>query len=285
MRRLLFLNLILLLATTLFAGSYNEPTVNAYNKAGKKEGKWIIYGKDKPTEGYPANGKIEEGNYLNGRKEGQWIKYHLDGKTPRLIGNYRDNRPFGSYSKFSEKGTILEKGTFKNSQYSDTLTRYHENGKIAYKGNYQAGKENGKIKYFYENGKVEYEYTAVAGVVVGKSIRYYETGSIKEIIEQDSTGSIKNREIKREEVIKPILVNPDKSGELAPKITRPIVKNGRFLPNGYNKVYNEDDEIWQDGDFVDGRLFDGKLYVYDRDGILLKVKVFKNGIYHSDGQL
>ncbi len=29
----------------------------------------------------------------------------------------------------------------------------------------------------------------------------------------------------------------------------------------------------------------GKVYVYDRDGILLKVKVYKNGVYHSDGQL
>jgi predicted sulfurtransferase len=57
------------------------------------------------------------------------------------------------------------------------------------------------------------------------------------------------------------------------------------MPNGYNKVYNLNDEIWQDGDFRSGALWNGKLYVYDEDGILLKVRVFKNGYYNSDGQL
>jgi antitoxin component YwqK of YwqJK toxin-antitoxin module len=50
-------------------------------------------------------------------------------------------------------------------------------------------------------------------------------------------------------------------------------------------LYNKDGEIWQDGTFKNGVLFDGKVYVYDSDGILLKVKVYKNGVYHSDGQL
>ena len=79
--------------------------------------------------------------------------------------------------------------------------------------------------------------------------------------------------------------SPTFVAETAPKISKPLVKNGKFQPNGYNKVYNSDGEIWQDGDFKEGKLFNGKVYVYDRDGILLKVKVFKNGVYHSDGQL
>ena len=63
------------------------------------------------------------------------------------------------------------------------------------------------------------------------------------------------------------------------------MKDGKFDPNGYNKIYNANDELEQDGDFKDGRLFNGKMYVYDSDGLLLKVKVYKNGVYHSDGQL
>ena len=73
--------------------------------------------------------------------------------------------------------------------------------------------------------------------------------------------------------------------EQAPVVTNPIVKNGTFNPNGYNKIYNEKDDILQDGVFKGGRLFDGKLYQYDRDGILFKVKIFKNGIYTADGQI
>jgi antitoxin component YwqK of YwqJK toxin-antitoxin module len=39
-----------------------------------------------------------------------------------------------------------------------------------------------------------------------------------------------------------------------------------------------------DGTFRNGSLWDGKVYEYDADGIIMKVKVYKNGKYHSDGQ-
>jgi antitoxin component YwqK of YwqJK toxin-antitoxin module len=81
------------------------------------------------------------------------------------------------------------------------------------------------------------------------------------------------------------VTNPSASKETAPKVTTPRTKGAKFLPNGYNKLYNADDEIWQDGTFKNGLLWEGKVYEYDRDGILLKVRVFKNGVYHSDGQL
>jgi antitoxin component YwqK of YwqJK toxin-antitoxin module len=82
------------------------------------------------------------------------------------------------------------------------------------------------------------------------------------------------------------VVDPSTSKEKAPAIPgAPRTKGVKWQPNGYNKVYNEDDEIWQDGVFKDAKLWDGKVYVYDRDGILLKVKVYKSGVYHSDGQL
>ena len=37
--------------------------------------------------------------------------------------------------------------------------------------------------------------------------------------------------------------------------------------------------------FKNGQLLDGKVYSYDRDGILQRVLVYKNGKYNSDGQL
>ncbi|MBI3239540.1 MAG: hypothetical protein HYZ43_11995 [Flavobacteriia bacterium] len=73
---------------------------------------------------------------------------------------------------------------------------------------------------------------------------------------------------------------------MAPSISSPInVKSGKWNPDGNNVVYNNNDERWQCGTFKTGQLWDGKVYVYDQDGILLKVKIFKNGLYHSDGQI
>jgi antitoxin component YwqK of YwqJK toxin-antitoxin module len=260
--------------------------VNQKDGQGRKQGKWIYFGKDRPQEGYPSEGKIEEGSYLNDRKEGLWIKYHNDGKTPKLRGEYHNNRPEGSYVKYYPNGKVKERGTFTLNEYQDSLKRYHENGKLEYEANFSSeGQESGTVKYYYPNGQLEFQYQASNGQPEGKAVRYYENGDVKEVIYFGTDGAIKKSE-PREMVNPPVKVtDPGASVTPAPQIPTPNTKGAKFLPNGYNKVYNANDEIWQDGDFKNGNLWDGKVYEYDRDGILLKVKVFKNGVYHSDGQL
>jgi antitoxin component YwqK of YwqJK toxin-antitoxin module len=283
---LLLIFIFLIPSTNLNANySYQSDLINQKSADGKKQGKWIIYGKDRPDEGFPANGKIEEGDYKNGRRENTWVKYHKDGVTPRLVGQYQNNRPNGKYAMYHPNGKLAEKGSFMIGKYSDTIQRFHTNGQLSYESAYNNGRENGKVIYFFPNGKIEFEYTASEGVAIGKAVRYYPSGDIKEILEFDADGSVKNRETKEIKNTKEPELTVKSSKEVSVKIDNPIVKGGKFQPNGYNKVYNTDDEIWQDGDFKDGRLFNGKVYVYDRDGILLKVKVYKEGYYHSDGQL
>lgn len=259
---------------------------NSRDGEGRKQGKWVYFGKDRPTEGFPADGKVEEGTYVNDRKEGTWVKYYNDGITPKLKGEYKNNRPEGEYIKLSPKGVIIEKGTFTKGKYIDSLVRYHLDGAISYQGFYnEQGNEEGKIKHFYANGQVEFEYTSENGIPRGKAVRYYENGDIKEILQFGDGGQIINSD--KREMINPVVKvkDPAASKEMAPAVTNPNTKGVKFLPNGYNKIYNANQEIWQDGDFKNGRLWDGKVYEYDKDGILLKVKVFKSGVYHSDGQL
>ncbi len=276
-----------LLTPQLLAASHSQDDkINQKDSEGKKQGRWIYFGKDRPQEGYPADGKIEEGPYVDDRKEGTWIKYHTDGVTPKLKGEYKNNRPEGDYVKIYPNGKVKEVGTFVRNLYQDSLKRYHENGKLEYEAKYNAtGKEQGKVKYYYPNGQVEFEYEANDGKPTGKATRYYENGDVKEIIYYGADGSVAKSEQK--EMVSPAVTvrDPGVSKETAPKVGTPKMKGAKFQPNGYNKIYNANDEIWQDGNFKNGVLWDGKVYEYDRDGILLKVKVFKNGVYHSDGQL
>jgi antitoxin component YwqK of YwqJK toxin-antitoxin module len=279
----LFLNTALVHAS-VFQGGYSD--INKKDSEGRKQGRWIYFGKDRPKEGFPADGKIEEGVYKDDRKEGQWIKYHYDGVTPKLKGEYVNNRPQGAYVKYFANGKIQEEGTFIRNTYRDSLTRYHENGKIEYQAFYnESGKEQGEVQFYYPNEKLEFEYFAEDGKPNGKAIRYYENGDIKEIMYYNSEGSVEKSEPK--EMVNPEVkfADPGISKETAPKVTFPKTKGIKFEPNGYNKIYNKNEEIWQDGNFKNGLLWDGKVYEYDRDGILLKVKVYKNGLYHSDGQL
>jgi antitoxin component YwqK of YwqJK toxin-antitoxin module len=276
----LFLTYCLLLSSFL---------VHAQNKKdahGKRTGKWVYTGADKPNSGIPKTGKVEEGIYVNGRKEGIWTKYHKDGKTPKLKGNYVDNRPDGAFTRYYSSGQIKEQGNFSKNGYKGELIRYHTNGKMSYKALYNnEGKETGKVQYFHENGKIALEYNMKSGVLTGKVSRFNGQGNLIESFDVTSTGAISN--------VKSFSNAPQATNQGAntgtviypPKIANPRTKGLKFVTNGYNKVYNSNDEIWMEGDFKNGQLWDGKVYDYDNDGILQKVRIFKVGRYHSDGQL
>lgn len=238
---------------------------------------YVIKGCNRPEYGAPAEGLIEEGYYKNDRREGKCIKYHTDGKTPKMIGFYVNNRPSGLYQKFFESGKLKERGFFYKNVYRDSLKRFYENGQLEYEGFYDSiGNEQGRVNYYFESGKLEYTYFAVNGRpkntihLSEKGDTIYERKGFEDPCGYSPT-------IKRSE---PNL------GKKAPAITLPPnTKAVKWLPNNYNKVYNGDNEIWQDGIFKEGQLWDGKVYVYYRDGILLQVEIYKSGFYHSDGQL
>lgn len=265
----------------------DQDGLNQKDAEGRKQGKWIYYGKDRPESGIPATGKVEEGKYVDDRKEGIWIKYHDDGVTPKLKGEYENNRPKGAYTKFWANGKVKEVGVFEKNMYHDSLVRFHENGVKEYEANFNSlGKEQGKVKYYYPNGQLEFEYTSNNGTPTGTAKRFWPNGDVKEIITYDGSGNVVSTQLK--DPVNPMekVTDPGQSTESAPAIKGTPKTNGQpWKPDGYNKVFNEDNEIWQDGIFKGGKLYDGKVYVYDKDGILLKVKVYKSGKYHSDGQL
>lgn len=260
---------------------------NRTDENGKKQGMWTIWGHDIPAKGYPPNGKIEEGNYTDDRKNGEWIKYHIDGKTPRLKGMYIDNRPNGAYVKYWENGQVMEEGKFTSGKQVEVYKRYYDNGVVSQEKFFnKEGREDGVVRYYHPNGKVEFEYTKKDGVTNGDATRYYPNGDVKEIISYDNDGNVKSR-VEKERVNPPFNAEPVATTPPAnaPDGTKGTTNGKRFKKNGYNKVYNSDQELWMDGEFKEGKLWDGKLYKYDNDGILLKIEVWKNGKYHSDGQL
>jgi len=63
------LTLFFVLGLSVLTCAQND-TLNQVDKNGLKQGYWIIYGRDKPDKGYPEDGKIEEGNYIDNRKNG-----------------------------------------------------------------------------------------------------------------------------------------------------------------------------------------------------------------------
>lgn len=262
----------------------DEPRVPGYIDANGKQGFFTIYGKDMPEKGYEPDGKIEEGSYKDDRKIGEWIFYHLDGSTPRLKGNFVDGRPNGPYVRYSENGAVIEESAYNNKKQVGAFKTYYDDGTLKQEKTFNAeGKEEGPVTFYYETGQVQYEGTMVNGVPTGEATRYWEDGSVKEVLVYSSTGELLSTTVVNAEP--PVAVTPV-IGTGGPSGVNGILKDGSvFQMNGYNKVYNEDEDLWMDGNFKAGKLWNGKLYKYDEDGILLKIEIWKNGAYHSDGQL
>lgn len=282
--------MLLLISTTAFSNEpeYNKPhfiskdTLNQVDDNGKKHGYWIVYGKDVDTSlHFPLEGKVREGNFSHGRKEGIWTFYYNDGVTPKLKGNYINNRPEGKFTKYWPNGFVKEEGVFRNQKYQDSLKRFNKEGILIYSANFNSsGNEEGNISYFYDDGTPQFIYKANNGRPVGEAKRYYPNGDVKEIIKYSESGELISSTKKE-------MTSPEKQVKEEVNAKKPpVVKDKtKLLMNGYNKVYNDNHELWQDGEFKDGLLWNGKVYIYDADGLLLKVEVFKEGRYHSDGQL
>jgi len=279
--------------TNYFPGSNNDknadgddPKATGYiDAAGLKQGYFIIYGRDVPekTE-YPLDGKVEEGAYKDDRKTGEWIVYHTDGLTPRLKGSYKDGRPSGPYTKFDQSGAKKEEGTYQNGKQLGAFTTYHPNGIVAQQKTFNAeGKTDGPVRFYYDNGQEQFEFTTVNGVPTNEATRYWEDGSVKEIITYSATGEVVATKIVN---ANPATASVATKGSGGPSGSGGVMRDGKkFEADGYNKVYNKAEELWMDGQFKTGKLWEGKLYKYDTDGILLKIEIWKNGAYHSDGQL
>ena len=94
------------------ADEQDDPKINQKDEEGRKQGKWIFFGKDQPEKGYPMEGKISEGTYKNDRKNGRWTMYYKDGETPKIEGEFVNNRPNGPFVRYHPNGQVKEMGTF-----------------------------------------------------------------------------------------------------------------------------------------------------------------------------
>lgn len=274
-----------------YKGFSQNDTINMVDAEDRKQGYWIYYGKDRPEAGFPENGIIEEGRYLDNRKEGVWIKYHIDGRTIKIIGDYKNNIPSGEYVIYYASGKIKRKGCIVKEKFLENCpeTWYFESGTIK-----QIRNNDSTICYF-ENGCFKFISTTVRDDLSKTRIILYDQDSCdvikdtiyeymnrcKGIVYERSNCSINKVDSADTIDIEEI----DEFYKTPPQVTTPKTKGKAFNPNDYNRIYNENDEIWQDGAFKNGGLWNGKVYVYDSDGILMRSLIYKEGKYYTDGQL
>ncbi len=271
-------------------GATNKDTINLIDALGKKQGKWVIKGKHKPGTCYAPDQKIEEGKYADNRKIGKWFEYYCNGNMKNQL-TFQNGRPDGYAIMYHESGKISEEGNWKNNRWTGPYKLYYENGTPQHEFNFNAsGKREGPQVYKYENGQVAVEGNFINGKEAGVIKEYHENGDIK-AEKTYNDGAVDVASIKEFEPKKPIIKIKEGPIDNAPK--QAVVKsdekvNGavtRGPLNGQNTTYNKNKLIAKDGIFKDNRLMDGKDYIYDENGILLRIAKYRNGIYIGDAPI
>ncbi|MDX2173775.1 MAG: hypothetical protein SFY56_11690 [Bacteroidota bacterium] len=153
-------------------------TINVTDSLGKKQGYWIVKGKDKPNTCYAPNQIVETGFYKDGRKTGIWKEFYCNGNKKNEL-NFKDGRPSGSATMYHENGKISETGTWERNRWVGDYKLYYENGQIQYNCLYnESGKRDGKQFYFHKNGKI----AIIAYTKEGKEDscrKYFDNGKIQ----------------------------------------------------------------------------------------------------------
>ena len=269
-----------------------KDTINKIDIAGKKQAKWILRGKHKPGTCYQPDQKIEEGKYTDNRKTGSWIEYFCNGNMKNKL-TFVNGRPDGYAIMYHENGKISEEGNWKVNKWVGNYKLYYDNGQVQHEFLFSpAGKRDGPQKYFFDNGQVAIEGTFANGKESGLIKEFYENGDIK-AEKNYAEGAVDVASIKEFQPKKPLAVKKEDPAENAPKImlkpdekpNEAVGKKGPIILNGQATLYNKSKQITKDGIFKDNRLIDGKAYIYDENGILTRVAVYKGGVYIGDTQV
>jgi len=288
----------LLIITSVSAkspGGQNTPNLTDAN--GLKQNHWIILNTERHLAGYKDDDKVEEGDYKDNLKQGLWIQYFPGGNIRNKI-TFKDNRPEGYTVSYFESGKVCEEGIWKNNRWVGDYKLCYENGVIQHQFHYtDNGKRDGNQKYFYPNGQVMIDGNWNGGKQTGLTTEYYDDGTVK----AKETFADGNLDATASQTFPPkstaAAAATDNAAPIAAKdapkapVTvvkvdeKPNIPQTPFNGEGYWKLYNKNKQIAKDGTFHLGHLTDGKDYIYNNDGIIQRIAVYRNGVYQGDAPI
>lgn len=263
-----------------------KDTINFIDELGKKQGKWVLFGKHKPNTCYAPSQKAEEGSYKENRKTGIWMEYFCNGNAKNKI-TFVNGRPDGYAIVYHENGKIEEEGQWKNNRWVGAFKQYYDNGQVQHEFTFnESGKREGVQTYKYENGEVAVKGNFVNGKETGTVQEFYDNGKLKAEKKYEN-GNVDVASIKFYESTEKVTA-AKKAEDLptnAPKIAVIEKPAGALVLNGKQTLYNKNKQVTKDGIFKDNRFMEGKAYIYNDNGILTQVAVYKGGIYVGDAPI
>ncbi len=287
MKKIIFIAVVLLLKMNLAHATFlqKKDSINFTDANDKRQGKWVIYNATAHRPNYTDDQKVEEGIYMDGKRIGIWKEYYPNGNLKSKI-TYDKGRPNGYAMMYHDNGKIKEEGLWQNSRWIGDYKLYYDNGQVQQEFKFnQSGNREGGQKYYFENGQVMIEGNWANGKESGMVKEYYENGDIREE-KNFNDGNFDAATSKSYEPKKPIAVKPPEAKvEAPPVIPHKSEKDNLgkpFTGEGYWKLYNMNKQVSKEGTFSKYKLVDGKNYIYNTDGILQRIAIYRDGRYVGD---
>jgi antitoxin component YwqK of YwqJK toxin-antitoxin module len=214
-------------------------------------------------------------NIENGLKNGEFTKFDEKGKVIE-VGRYQNGNQEGEWKYFHSNGNLKAVGKYKSGDGGELSAigvpfngregkwvTYNENGKLNQETYWINGLQDGLQKYYFENGLIEEEFYCQNGKMNGYAKYYYNSGKLK------GEGNFKNGNFQ----------NVSRIG---------IPQDGR---EGKWVVYHMNGKIKEESNWTSG-LLNGTFRSYNSDGTLDEVTNYKNGqqdgvnkVYFQNGKL
>ena len=234
---------------------------------------------------YKPDGIIE-GVFKSSRKQGLW-KNIIHGTIK--VNCTQMEGPWENLNIYPN-GQVEEQGNWKEEYIlviSKGITKMEPRSKKVFKK--KVNRRNCRILSY--QWQLELSFSTANGKEEGTATRYWPNGDIKETIEFVPSGEGTSSGIIER-------VNPKVELEVTEEQGEGIIAVGetnlgveqpsseeRVLKDGYHKTYNDNKDILMDGEFLGGKLWDGKHYIYDENGLLERIEVYKQGRYAGNGVL
>jgi antitoxin component YwqK of YwqJK toxin-antitoxin module len=275
-----------------------KDSLNQVNAEGKRHGAWRILGELANLPEYPPKAPVEEGKYDNGLKVGVWKHYFPNGVLQSRF-TYENNRPNGYAIIYHENGKIYEEGNWKNNRWVGAYKLYYDNGNVQHDFTFnEYGKREGVQTYWNEQGQKIIEGSWKSGHEDGLLKEWYDDGQLKsEKVFDDG-----NLNIEKTKLYQPKTALPEKKAEVVadPQIDTRVKGTDQNLGgatvaqpasgsigtiNGDATIYNKDRQVSKIGKFVNGKMVSGKVYLYNPNGILIRIAVYENNMYKGDAPI
>ena len=255
---------------------------NTTDSRGLKQGAWIIQGSMIKDPAYAPGATVEEGAYLNNEKEGLWKRYWPNGMIRSEV-YFEHGKPQGPYKTYYANGKLEESGRMHDGKLTDRFQRYHSNGIMKEDLKYDGeGNRHGKQTYYHENGTLALEVDMQQGAEHGLQKRYDEQGQLMEERDFDK-GKSKAGGVKS--YMTPQQTKASQMGASNVGMDENRKTNGAqpFEPNGYNVLYDKHGNVCVTGDFMNGKLYNGRVFHYNPDGLKTGTEIYTRG--KSNGKL